>query len=92
MRIRIVTGDEREQLLARSKTGVDYGPYLEILADCADGEVVGVEIDGTPRAEQLRFARAATQLHKTLRWLDTATPGELTFEVRAGRRERPRPR
>lgn len=82
MQARIVTGDEREQFLkSRVPQGFDYGPYLDILNDASDGDVIAVEIDGSQRGEKLRFSRAASRIGKGVRWLPQTESGEIAFQL-----------
>ena len=85
MQFRKVTGEERERLLAgRKAQGADLTPYLDVLEDLEDGDVVAVTVgSATTRGTKIKFGRAASQLGKGLTWLRPSNPAEIAFQIGA---------
>lgn len=94
MKYRTVSGDERDRLLgSRKPSGFNYGPYLDVLDNASDGDVVAVEVDsGGERGEKIRFSRAARQRGKSLNWLTSSNSNEIAFQVTGTKPQRPRGR
>lgn len=94
MKFRTVSGDERDRLLgSRKPSGFNYGPYLEVLDNTSDGDVVAVEvISGGERGEKIRFSRAARQRGKSLNWLTSNNANEIAFQITGTKPQRPRGR
>lgn len=94
MKFRTVSGDERDRLLgSRKPSGFNYGPYLEVLDNASDGDVVAVEIAvGGQRGEKIRFSRAARQRGKSLSWLTPLNTNEIAFQIAGTKPQRPRTR
>ena len=94
MKYRTVSGDERDRLLSsRKPSGFNYGPYLEVLDNAGDGDVVAVEVSGGgERGEKIRFSRAARQRGKSLNWLTSNNKNEIAFQIAASKPQRPRGR
>lgn len=83
MKFRKITGEERDRLLrSRKPSGFNYQPYLDVLDNAGDGEVVAVEVTGgSERGEKIRFSRAARSRNRSLNWLNSQTPGEIVFQI-----------
>lgn len=94
MKFRTVSGEERDRLLgSRKPSGFNYGPYLDVLDNANDGDVVAVEVDkGGERGEKIRFSRAARQRGKSLNWLTSNDPNEIAFQIAGTKAQRPRGR
>ncbi len=92
LKYRKITGEEREELLgSRKPTGFNYQPYLDVLDNTTDGEVVAVDIgDSGERGEKIRFSRAARLRGKSLNWLKSSNSNEIAFQVTSARAQRPR--
>jgi hypothetical protein len=92
MKARKITGEERDQLLgSRKPSGFNYQPYLDVLEDTSDGDVVAVEVpNGSERGEKIRFSRAARLHGKSLNWLKASNPNEIAFQIVPGKTARPR--
>jgi hypothetical protein len=83
MKYRKITGEERDRLLgSRKPSGFNYQPYLDVLENATDGEVVAVEVTGgSERGEKIRFSRAARTRGKSLNWLNPSRPNEIAFQI-----------
>ena len=94
MKFRKVSGDERDRLLgSRKPSGFNYGPYLDVLDNASDGDVVAVEVAaGSERGEKIRFSRAARQRGKSLNWLTSNNANEIAFQITGTKPQRPRGR
>ena len=94
MKFRMVSGDERDRLLgSRKPSGFNYGPYLDVLDNANDGDVVAVEVtEGNERGEKIRFSRAARQRGKSLNWLTSPNQNEIAFQITGTKPQRPRGR
>ena len=90
---RKLTGDELDSVLGSKKpSGLNYEPYLEVLDQYGEGDVVAVEVNGSNRGEKIRFSRAAKIRGKSLNWLVPGSANEIVFEIQAERQPRPRTR
>jgi hypothetical protein len=83
MKYRKITGEERDRLLgSRKPSGFNYQPYLDVLENAGDGDVVAVEVaGGSERGEKIRFSRAARSRGKSLNWLNPSNPNEIAFQI-----------
>jgi hypothetical protein len=93
MKSRKLSGDELDSALgSRKPSGLDYSPYLEVLDQYNEGDVVAVEVNGSDRGEKIRFSRAAKIRNKSLLWLLPSSANEIVFEIQTERQPRQRGR